>query len=141
MEKVESLSTIGCPFDLVRMLQPRYFKDRFAPANPDVRWINIYDPIDMLGSNFRNDTKHDLPTDEQCKATKATEGVMIICSKDARGPTRNISWNSGQRLGPVNFLLLASLRVHSQYWGSNPHGDTALGCLASELFGGTQVLQ
>lgn len=131
MSRVTSLTTIGCAFDLVRMLQPRYFKWRFAVDNAAPLWINIYDPIDVLGSNFRDDHEQD----------KATKGVEIIGSEGEKGPDHNYPWNPGQRLTPVSGLMLASLRVHFQYWGANPHAESALGYLVSTLFDGTPALR
>lgn len=131
MARVKSLITMGCPFDLVRMLQTRYFQNRFSGAAADRTWINIYDPIDVLGSNFRNDTEQG----------PATEGVMITSPVDTKLPSANIPWNPGQRLTLVSGLMLASLRVHAQYWGSNPRAETALGSLVTELFTGTPALQ
>jgi len=131
MARVKSLATIGCPFDLVRMLQPRYFEDRFAAADADRPWINIYDPIDVLGSNFRNDSEHG----------PATEGVKITSPVDTKRPGANIPWNPGQRLTLVSGLMLASLQAHGQYWGPNPLAETALGPLVTELFSGTPVLR
>jgi hypothetical protein len=131
MARVKSLATIGCPFDLVRMLQPRYFEDRFAAADADRPWINIYDPIDVLGSNFRNDSEQG----------PATEGVVTTSPVDTKRPTANTPWNPGQRLTLVSGLMLASLRVHAQYWGSNPRAETALGPLVTELFSGTPALR
>jgi len=131
MDRVKSLTTIGCPFDLVRMLYPAYFKERFAADNKGPRWINIYDPIDVLGSNFRDNNE----------LGAATEGVKITSPKRTKRPDLNNAWNPGQRLTPVSGLMLASLRVHAQYWGANPRAESALGYLVSELFSNTGALR
>jgi hypothetical protein len=184
MEEVKCLATIGCPFDVVRMLQRRYFQDRFPPANPEVDWINIYDPIDLLGSNFRDDTEQDTAdqgveimrsedvvkrafagsdpgeSDPRSAAGSADQGTGSLdfggeeqpssadsphqgpaAEESAKAPKPNKSWNPSERLDFVKILLLASLKVHSQYWGPNPDGDTALRLLVIELFGGTWVLR
>jgi len=131
MERVTSLATIGCPFDLVRMLQPHYYENRFAPDGQDRPWINIYDPVDVLGSNFRDDGKEG----------SASKGVTIRGTGAVRQPTGNIPWNSGQPLTLISGLMLASVRAHAQYWGPNPRAETALGLLAAELFCGTPALR
>ena len=131
MERVTSLATIGCPFDLVRMLQPHYYENRFAPDGQDRPWINIYDPVDVLGSNFRDDGKEG----------SASKGVTIRGTGAVRQPTGNIPWNSGQPLTLISGLMLASVRAHAQYWGPNPRAETALGLLAAELFCGTPTLR
>jgi hypothetical protein len=122
LAKVRTLMTIGCPFDLVCMLQPAYFQGRFA-LDAGLRWINVYDPIDLLGSDF-----HD------SRRKSATHGVGIPGAIEERRPDDNLAWNGNQRLTVVTALLLASLRVHAQYWGPNPRADTALGYVATQLF-------
>jgi uncharacterized membrane protein (DUF485 family) len=131
MARVVSLATIGCPFDLVRMLQPAYFQNRFAAVDSPPVWINIYDPIDVLGSNFR---------DEGDPGEAATKGVEIRSAQDLRKPTANLPWNP-EPLTVINALMLASLRAHAQYWGPNPHADSALGYLVTGLFSGTAALR
>ena len=126
-----SLTTVGCPFDLVRMLQPSYFEGRFAATTAGPRWTNIYDPIDVLGSNFRNDNQQG----------PATIGVQVPDTGGMALPAANIAWNPGQRLGLVSGLMLASLRVHAQYWGANPRAESALGYVVAELFSDTTALR
>ena len=54
---INNLVTIGCPFDLFRMMWKHYFDDRMLlPGVPSCR-INVYSPLDILGSNFRDDEK------------------------------------------------------------------------------------
>jgi hypothetical protein len=120
--KVHTLLTIGCPFDLVCMLQPPYFRERFA-RDAGLRWINVYDPIDLLGSDF-HDTRR----------KSVTNGIGIPGALEERRPDDNLPWNGNQRLNVVTVLLLASLRVHAQYWGPNPRADTALGYVVTQLF-------
>ena len=131
MARVTSLTTVGCPFDLVRMLHPSYFQGRFAATTAGPPWTNIYDPIDVLGSNFRNDNKQG----------PATIGVQVPDTGDMALPATNIAWNPGQRLGLVSGLMLASLRVHAQYWGANPRAESALGYVVAELFSDTTALR
>lgn len=50
---VRTLTTIGCPFDFVRAFWPAYFEGRAAGAT-GLRWVNVYSPLDLLGSNFVN---------------------------------------------------------------------------------------
>ena len=123
IDRVATLVTLGCPFDLVRTLQPRYFEQRFGPGDATPRWLNIYDPIDLLGSNFRDDHRK----------TPVRRGVGIVGALQPSRPDLNLRWNRNQRLGAVTGLMLVSLRVHAQYWGKDPHADTALGCVATQL--------
>jgi hypothetical protein len=123
--RLSTLVTLGCPFDLVRILLPHYFEQRLGPGDARPHWLNIYDPIDLLGSNFRDDGK----------VEPASRGVEIVGAIEPSCPDLNLPWNGNQRLGAVTGLMLASLRVHAQYWGKDPQADTALGCVATQLLG------
>jgi hypothetical protein len=118
--RIGTLVTVGCPFELVRMLHPAYAEGRFAPDGGDLRWVNVYEPIDILGSSF---------SDERGarRGLGLTDGSEVL-------PEVNLAWNPGQRLTAVNALMLASLRVHAQYWGPDPHAETALGLTVPHLF-------
>lgn len=54
-ERVETLVTIGCPFDLTRAFWPAYASQPQAGEVAPRRWINVYSPLDVLGSNFRDE--------------------------------------------------------------------------------------
>jgi hypothetical protein len=55
-QSVHTLVTIGCPFDFVRTFWSDYFDEsRDYTDKVPLRWLNVYSPVDVLGSNFRND--------------------------------------------------------------------------------------
>ncbi|HEV7760586.1 MAG TPA: hypothetical protein VGO78_16395 [Acidimicrobiales bacterium] len=118
--RISTLVTVGSPFELASMLHPGYAEGRFAPDGGGLRWVNIYEPIDLLGSSF---------SDERGarRGLRLTDGHEIL-------PEVNLAWNPGQRLTAVNALMLASLRVHAQYWGPDPQAETALGLAVPHLF-------
>jgi hypothetical protein len=48
-----SLVTVGCPLDVVRLYYPKYTEGREA-RNATLKWKNIYNAADVLGSNLSN---------------------------------------------------------------------------------------
>ena len=117
---LNTLVTIGCPFDLIRTYFQSYFTQRTAIAGDStsvvpVRWINIYSPLDVFGSNFRDDDQPDaLPE----------KGVVLSQpSKSIRMPDKSISFNSGipagQKMGVLEFLALLGFKAHGFYWSRN----------------------
>ncbi len=73
--KVDTLFTIGCPFDVIRTYWANYFDDRHPDEMPKTRWMNVYSPKDILGSNFRNDDKPGQPEEDigiECKPRYAS---------------------------------------------------------------------
>ena len=71
LSTVKNLVTIGCPFDMVRTYWPNYFINRQRQSNAPVQWINIYAPLDVFGSNFRDDDKTD----------DAEQGIVVGADK------------------------------------------------------------
>lgn len=116
MQLIDSLVTIGSPFDLIRAFWPRYFEARNGSPGVPRRWLNVYAPLDLLGSNFRNDSRE----------AEAEEGIRLR-SHDNRAapaprPTHNISYNEGpyaRSLSLLDFLTLTSLKLHGMYWGAS----------------------
>ena len=53
---MRTIATIGCPFDLVRMLVPAYPAGRRKGTDGDPHWVNVYTPTDLLASNFADAT-------------------------------------------------------------------------------------
>lgn len=50
---VASLTTIGCPLDLVRLYHPSYSNGR-QERRENLRWINIFNAADIFASNLRD---------------------------------------------------------------------------------------
>ena len=50
--RIDTLVTIGCPFDIIRTYWPSYFTGRQSTTSETLKWINVYSPIDILSSNF-----------------------------------------------------------------------------------------
>jgi len=107
---LKTLVTIGCPFDLIRLLWLNYFLRRQGFANIPKRWLNIYSPVDILSSNFRNDSKDD-------ESEKTINAVNL--HHDQRVKPENIIYSEGfdvNDLSLINWLTLIGIRSHAMYW-------------------------
>jgi hypothetical protein len=113
---VDTLVTIGCPYDLLRSLWPDYFTDRHALPGVPQRWFNVHTPTDVLSSDF-----HDVDNGDD----GITE-VGMASGSPARLPVpETIVYTRGvaQRLNPLEWVRLMGFRIHSAYWGDQ-HGSS-----------------
>jgi hypothetical protein len=128
LRSVKSLVTVGSPYDVIRLLLPNYFKGRQPVQGVPERWLNIYTPDDILGSNFRNDgdEKHQEET---------------VMKQMAGGPAAEVAFPT-----PVNVAYLpggvpggggpfGGLRVHGAYWGEEPGDQTCWGHIVPVIYG------
>lgn len=110
LRSVNSLVTIGSPFDLIRLLLPDYFKERHAVPGLPKTWLNVFAPDDILGSNFRNDGE----------AAQPEPGVIgRMLSSEAPPATTPVPDNVPYLPGgvPGRGRLFGGFRVHGSYWG------------------------
>lgn len=119
IKEIDSLVTVGCPFDLIRVFWPEYYESRYESLKESRKgngsltqnWVNIYAPIDLLGSNFRNDQQISLPEPEQAIELKDTANKLC--------PSVSLAWTQGRsknRLSLIEFFALAGLEAHNSYW-------------------------
>lgn len=117
--KIVTLTTVGCPFDLVRTFWPAYFAGREVSA-PDLQWFNVYSPVDLLGSNFTNDDG---------LVEKPTHGINAAAPAGAApnparaslpsiAPALNLFYDPmGRReLSFFDAVFFGAYRAHAQYW-------------------------
>jgi hypothetical protein len=116
--------TIGCPFDFVRTFWTQYFdKDREfekrdMPKEP-IKWLNVFSPLDVLGSNFRNDDEPNQPAEINVRAQVVAPG------SDVPAPV-NIPFSEGLMLSKLSWsssFTLLGLRSHSIYWGAQMEAE------------------
>jgi uncharacterized membrane protein len=119
--QVDSLITIGCPYDSICGLYPGYFAKRSYRAGVPKRWVNVFNPVDVLSSNFRCDSAIYAPGGlDPALATQC-----IAEGRDAPKPD-NLIWNPlGQDRGPTlgQVITWLGLRSHAMYWNSTFQGD------------------
>jgi hypothetical protein len=124
LEAIDKLVTIGCPFDFIRALWPRYFEGRVALSDAPRTWFNVYTPADAFGSNFRDD-------DALGEATVSLAG---------KSPNNLVYEQSNY--GILDALTFVALRAHGMYF--SPDGDHLdQGCLRetiSAAFAGEPIL-
>jgi hypothetical protein len=134
--RIDTLVTIGCPFDIIRTYWPEYFNGRQSLTADTPKWINVYSPIDILSSNFA-DSGNDQPVDEEQR-----KDIGIKLADGMRKP-ENIVFLQGpqRRLGIVDVLTLTGFRAHSMYWGEEVKGEiTCFHDVIRMMYQGTPVL-
>ncbi len=119
MRSIHSLVTIGCPFDMVRMARPGYFRKRqAAPGLLPGGWLNVYAPADILGSNFRSDRTLAQPSESVW--SEATAGGMPMPENRAYFPG-----GAPQDSNALSALVLTGFKVHRQYWDAGESGESS----------------
>jgi hypothetical protein len=109
---IDTLITIGCPIDLIRLLWPAYFAGRKALPHVPTHWINVYSPIDLISSNIRDDGTAGPPD------PKILDKAFGLDSKRVE----NLQFLTGSehaRSGWTDIVTLAGLRAHTRYWALN----------------------
>jgi len=141
LKRVDSLVTIGCPFDFIRTYWPRYFTDRTDKLG-NTRWINIYSAADVLASDFLEypPTPWIWSRKDGGKSQPITTGINLS-NGDTMRPEVNISYGRRMKLDEypvIEKLAFIGFAMHKQYWeGASP------GCyhnIVKELFAGTHAL-
>jgi len=124
LEAIDKLVTIGCPFDFIRALWPRYFENRVTVSGAPRAWFNVYTPADAFGSNFRDDD---------------TLGEATV-SLAEKSPSNLVYEQS--KYGVLDALSFVALRAHGMYFA--PDGDHLdQGCLRETIaaaFSGEPIL-
>jgi hypothetical protein len=133
LARVKGLVTIGCPFDAVRAIWPGYAKGRQALDGAPAGWLNVYSPIDVFGSNFRDDND-DGP---------AEMAIVEGSTSPGHRPVNHVfrTGESGDSLSLVDILVLGGFRAHGRYWGDQEEAEnTCFNAVVSALFEGDPVL-
>ena len=134
LRDVNTLVTIGCPFDFVRTYWPRYFAGRTQVQDVPRAWVNIYEPADILASNFRQDGK----------AGKPQRGIPTETSAAKRKPVNQPygGSKSAADAGALEFLTFQGLRSHSLYWGQKDEREvTVFDTVVARLYDGAPFMQ
>lgn len=137
--KIDTLITIGCPFDLIRTYWSSYFENRQALSNIPRRWLNVYSPLDALSSNFRNDEKleaAECPIRVQDNSLESTgQGTPL--------KPENIPYLEGGTVGSMlDWLTLIGVRSHSGYWEGKDESE--ISCfydVMSKMYEGDPLLR
>jgi len=142
IKRIGTMVTIGCPFDMVRLVRPDYFKSRQWLANPP-KWLNVFAPADILGSNFRNDG------DDAQASPEVMQRAMAPRPTGAPDPPslpipENLAFYPGNvpHGGLADSLVLSGFRVHGRYWDAAQTGEhSCFDVVAEHLYGDDPILQ
>ncbi len=97
---VASLTTIGCPIDIVRLYQPSFVIGR-TERRPSLPWTNVFNPADLFSSNLRD------ADDGSAGVADALPFVSV--------PPHSIRYLN-QNLGPTQ--IFSGGKTHAGYWGT-----------------------
>ena len=100
-----------------------------APRKP-ARWVNVYSPLDILGSNFRD-------------ARDGKIGVELLGGGTVRPENERwaIPGHADDDVSVIEILMLVGLKAHAMYWGFEDEGeDTAFGPVVEKLYRGKPLL-
>ena len=139
MQRVDTLVTIGCPFDFVHTYWPSYFENRRLDALPKT-WINVYSAEDVFASNFS--TRAGFARVEQTGvqgfrgAPEKKPDAPVTCTPSEQvrfGSVPPSRWNPLALAGWV--LTGRGFRAHSHYWEAGKGREiTCYNQLAEKLF-------
>lgn len=118
--QVDTLVTIGSPHDFILTYWPDYFAGRDPRHQPPARWLNVYSPVDVLGSRFRKAA----PGQEAVPG--GTENSFGVPGRLAFGPTEEVAFRENfvsEHLGWWQTLSLVGLRAHTMYWSRTDHAE------------------
>jgi hypothetical protein len=132
---VSTLTTIGCPFDFVRTFWDEYFDGRTASA-PNLKWLNVYSPVDLLGSNFANDDGL------KEKATRGINGssrsvVDTATSGASAMPNANLFYDPMGRREMLlwHAIVFEGFIAHSRYWVAGQlDAESCFECFVPQLY-------
>lgn len=117
-EKVRRLVTIGSAYDFVLAAEPNYLKERRATVGVPERWINVYAPIDLLGSDFKEDpSEHGPPDVPVAEIPNGPAGKRVV------SPDESIEYDNGTHVDLANALALYGFFAHDAYWGPDDTPD------------------
>jgi pimeloyl-ACP methyl ester carboxylesterase len=102
---VSSLTTVGCPVDVIRLYYPDYFSGRRA-VQPNISWRNLFLPNDVLGSNL-------LDNSDRKEFEDNTDAFCIAGVK----PLESIAANN-ESLSWLDYVALEGFVTHIRYWGT-----------------------
>jgi pimeloyl-ACP methyl ester carboxylesterase len=117
--RIDTLVTVGCPFDFVRTYWPTYFQRRSQLPVVPRSWINIYAAADVLGSDF-----FDEPSGRGGSAQRIPAGIAVGDAGTLRRPDLNELYGRATTLDQYSFmdkLGFMGFAMHRQYWeGTGP---------------------
>lgn len=144
---IYSLTTIGCVADAIELFFPLYFEDRCRFENVPCKWINVYSPLDVFGSNFRNDSEIAAATRSiRLKKPLTSYGNTVPAFQyNNNGPLpENIVYTGGVNIKGVSliqWLTLFGVKMHGVYFETKEYIErSSLNGVISKLYEGKPIL-
>jgi hypothetical protein len=141
LDRVETLVTIGSPFDFVVTYWPDYFANRSRRHKPPAAWLNVYSPVDVLGTRFNKQTSQGSGTKTDRPPPPAAPGLENSFNAPGRlavGPTKEFAFRENfvaEQLSWTDAFTLLGLRAHSMYWSREEnHERNCYHLLVADLF-------
>jgi hypothetical protein len=119
-QMLESIVTVGCPYDFIYTYYPEFYKSRNAALKDKFNWYNIYSSADALGTNFMKDNRSEAP--------------MYGIGDTGQLPV-NIRYEvtNSNPFGFSDFFTLQAFKVHQVYWDNSSLGQSCLRHLVIEM--------
>jgi len=119
--RIDTLVTIGCPFDFIRTYYPFFYQGRQNNNLHLNKWINVHSSTDILSSNFRNDDR-------------ITEPATTPVVKDGLLP-ENVLYD---RINPASlsfpdYVFMIGLKAHTMYWGTTVDAQSFMNNVVQKL--------
>jgi len=130
---INTLITIGNPFDFIRTYWPAYFNQRAAWKEAPRKWLNIYAAADVLGSDFI----------DEMNSERKEQGVELATGD----PKRPQSIRFGKARGLKEYSLLEKItligfKIHAFYWeGEQPYDVNCFDLIVKEMYAGDSILK
>ncbi len=135
LDTVDKLVTIGCPYEFALAMRPNWLSGRCSRENVPATWLNIYSPVDLLGSDFSVTGKQDADK-------PASIEIVPGATASAVRPTTNHNWNLGIQPTWGNLVEFYGFNSHGMYWGVDNESDDRNVFVEAvrHLYGGTPIL-
>jgi len=138
-EGVDSLVTIGCPFDFIRTYWPEYFGTREGVLDKPRKWYNVFAPADIFGSDFKDATY-----DFRSGKPKTTTDVGVLLRDGKMWVPEVISYGDPRTLTDLGLwaqLTLAGFKAHLSYWEDADNAASCISPIVQKLYEGRPALR
>src|SRR3954471_612384 len=115
---IDTLVTIGCPFDFIRTFWGEYFEHRTAPDGVPRKWLNVYVTADVWATDFDPQDRKRFRLTKRAGSKPEKRGISLNAGLK-KSPDENIRLGEDGRLRDyvLGWFTLIGIRLHYSYWG------------------------
>ncbi len=128
--RIDSLITVGSPFDIIRTFWPDYFKARKRSPG-QMKWINVFSRNDVLSSNFSNEAD---PAIEKPEFGMGDKSNRLLPNNVHFGGSATRQMNLLERMNRARHL-------HIEYWGGSDFAKSFLYQIVPDVWAGHAALE